>query len=563
MDRLRQLLIYVNSQMALLTVSQRLAIGLCAALIAGSLLWLLQWSTQPDLTPLLSKDFSYAELEAAETSLKANKIPYEIHGTRIFVSPAERHNALRIAHSAGALPEGSLFDMEAMIKNQNPFQSPEAREYAQNYAKGNELAKILSTSPAVKSASVMVNPRSKRRLGGQLDTPTASVTVTLASGVEMAPEMVDSFAKLVSGAVAGLKPYDVSITDARTLRSYSIPRPQDAAPFDYMQLVKQREAHLRAKIQNKLADIPGAQVEVTVELDTSKRVTQNIRHDSPQPKTETRESSENGSTSSSQPTEPGVQANLGQAVSANPSGQSNTTEKGAVENFEPKVSQTETVEHLPYATKSVAAAIGIPRSFIAGIFGSRFPDKKNPKDDDPDFMAVRDEQVARVKRSIERIVLAKGPEDVVVDVYPDMEWTPDGGTWSRTPGGAAAASVLGAAEGSDTLSLMRTYGPQVGLGVLAMTSLFMMLRIVKKATPSGTIRMPTVEVETPPEDEPILSVGSHAVGQAEVSASFLTGREVDDDTLRYQELSREVSKLVQQDPEGAAELVQRWIEEAE
>ena len=144
-----------------------------------------------------------------------------------------------------------------------------------------------------------------------------------------------------------------------------------------------------------------------------------------------------------------------------------------------------------------------------------------------------------------------------------MEWTPDGGTWSRTPGGAATASVLGAAEGSDTLSLMRTYGPQVGLGVLAMTSLFMMLRIVKKATPSGTIRMPTVEVETPPEDEPILSVGSHAVGQAEVSASFLTGREVDDDTLRYQELSREVSNLVQQDPEGAAELVQRWIEEAE
>lgn len=561
MDRLRQLIVYVNSQMSLLTVSQRLAIGLCAALIAGSLLWLLQWSTQPDLTPLLSKDLTYAEMDAAETSLKANKITYEVHGTRIFVSPAERHNALRVAHSAGAIPEGSLFDMEAMIKNQNPFQSPEAREYAQNYAKGNELAKILSTSPAVKSASVIVNPRSKRRLGGQSDTPTASVSVTLASGVEMSPEMVESFAKLVSGAVAGLKPYDVAITDARTLRSFSVPRPQDAAPFDYMQLVKQREAHLRAKILNKLADIPGAQVEVTVELDTSKRVTQNVRHDSPQPKTETRESSENSA--AAQPTEPGVQPNLGQAVTASAAGQNNTTENSSVENFEPKVSQTETIEHLPYATKSVAAAVGIPRSFVAGIFGSRFPEKKDPKDDDPDFTAVRDEQIARVKRSIERIVLAKGADDVVVDVYPDMEWTPDGGTWSRAPGGIASASAVGPAEGSDTLSLMRTYGPQVGLGVLAMTSLFMMLRIVKKATPSGTIRMPTVEVETPPEEEPILSVGSHAVGQAEVSASFLTGREVDDDTLRYQELSREVSKLVQQDPEGAAELVRRWIEDAE
>lgn len=561
MERLRQLIIYINSQLALLSVSQRLAIGLCVALIVGSLLWLLQWSVQPDLTPLLSKDLTYAELETVETSLKANKIAYEVHGTRIFVTPSERHNALRVAHAAGALPEGSLFDMEAVIKNQNPFQSPEAREYAQNYAKGNELAKIISTAPAVKSASVIVNPRSKRRLGGQSDTPTASVSVTLQSGVEMTPDMVESFAKLVSGAVSGLKPYDVAITDARTLRSFSVPRPQDAAPFDYMQLVKQRETHLRSKILNKLADIPGAQVEVTVELDTSKRVTQNIRHDTPQPKTETRETSENAS--ASQPTEPGVQPNLGQALTANAGGQNSTSENSAVENFEPKVSQTETVEHLPYATKSVTAAVGIPRSFIAGIVTNRFPDKKNAKDDDPEFVTARDEQVARVKRSIERIVMARGPDDVVVDIYPDMEWTPDGGTWSRTPGGVATATSLASSEASDPLSLMRSYGPQLGLGVLAMTSLVMMLRIVKKATPSGTIRMPSVEVETPPEQEPILSVGSQTVGQAEVSASFLTGREVDDDTLRYQELSREVSKLVQQDPEGAAELVRRWVEDAE
>ena len=34
------------------------------------------------------------------------------------------------------------------------------------------------------------------------------------------------------------------------------------------------------------------------------------------------------------------------------------------------------------------------------------------------------------------------------------------------------------------------------------------------------------------------------------------------DTLRFQELGEEVSKLVESDPEGAAALIRRWVEES-
>ena len=53
------------------------------------------------------------------------------------------------------------------------------------------------------------------------------------------------------------------------------------------------------------------------------------------------------------------------------------------------------------------------------------------------------------------------------------------------------------------------------------------------------------------------------VGQAEVSESLLTGKEVDAGTLRNQELAREVSKMVEDDPAGTAELLRRWIEGVE
>lgn len=561
MVRLGAWLEHIRAQLGVLTVSQRLAIGLCAVVIAGSLLWLVQWSAAPELVPLVAHDFGLEELEAAEQSLKSNGIEHEVlGGTRIYVRPSDRHNALRVVHGANALPEGSLFDMEAVVSDGNSFQSPEARQYAQTYAKGNELAKIIVTSPAVKTASVILNPVTKRRLGRVADIPTASVTVKLASGHEMTHEMVEGFAKLVAGAVGGLKPHNVYITDARTMRSYSVPRPGDAASFDVLSLIKRHEEHYRAKILDKLANIPGVQVAVSVELDTSKKVTQNVKHALPQIKTESTNAVE--TTAPVEATEPGVQANLGQALTAGSSGSTQSSEETRVENFEPKLTQTETIEQIPFGIKKITAAVGIPRSFIVGVLTAQKPDATaNPPDDDPDYVAVRDGQVSRVKASVQRIAMA-GPEDVEVDVYPDMEWSSDGGVWSRTPGGVALAQ--NGVDPAGTLGLLRHYGPQAALVALALLSFFMMTRIVRKSAQSVVPRRRR-GVETPevPEvDERPLSVGSAAVGQAEVSESMLTGHEVDPETLRFRELGQEVSKLVDNDPEGSAELIRRWISEA-
>ena len=559
MDRLRNLLTVIQTRLAQLTLSQRIAIGMCAALIGISFLWLLQWSTTPEMAPLLTRQLSYAELETAEQALRSNGIEFEASGTTLLVREADRHNALRVLHTANALPEGSLFDMAAAVANQNPFQPPEQREYAHNYAMGNELAKIISTSPFVREARVLLNQRSKRRLGAAPEVPTASVAVTLQPGQEINDGMVDGFAKLVAGAVSGLKPQNVSITDVRTGRSYSVPAPEDSAGLDALSLEKKREDHLRTKILGSLADMPGVRVAVRVELDSAKRVTQKIRHDAPQPKMESTQSTE--SAGSGGAAESGVQANLGQSIAENPQGQSNTTEDSKVENFEPKLSQTETVEQSAFAVKKVTAAVGIPRSFVAGVFKLRHPDKSEPKDDDPGFLSLRDEQVKRVRASVERIIMAKNTDDVEVAVYPDVEWNAEGGSWSRQPG--APPVVQASADGLDTSGLLRLYGPQAGLGLLALMSLLFVTRLASRASTVSAGAHRTVPYPSPSGEEPMLTVGSQTIGKALVSSdSVLTGREVDEDTLRYQELGEEVSKLVESDPEGTAALLRRWVEES-
>ena len=557
MDRLRQLVGYISERLSVLSVSQRVAVGLCAALVAGSLLWLLQWSTVPEMVPLVNYEFSYSDLDAAEQALRDNGIPFKTYGTRIAVRPADRHNAVRLLYTAEALPEGSLYDMAAAVADQNPFQSPDARKYAQNYAKGNELAKIIATYPFVTKASVLINSREKRRIGGPSYVPTASVVVTLSAGKELHPEMIDGFGKLVAGAVAGLKPHNVNITDARNGRSYSVPHPDDAPALDYLSMVKKHETHLRTKILNKLADIPGILAMVSVELDTSKRVTQKVKHAAVQPKMESELTSE--MTSASVPTEPGVHANLGQALTSASNGASTSTGEAKTEYFEPKLSETETIEQMPFAPKKVTATVSIPRSFLAGIFAARYPDKPVPKDDEPGFVAIHDQQIGRVRASVEKIVMAKDPQDVEVDVYPDMEWSAEGGGWSRVPGGVAAAPEP---DTLDPVALARGYGPQVGLLMLAVMSLFMMTRIVRKSSEQlGKSRRGAGQVVDPPDDATILAVGPHAVGQAEVSGSMLAGKEVDAETLRYQEFGEEVSKLVEENPEGAANLLRRWIDD--
>ena len=48
---------------------------------------------------------------------------------------------------------------------------------------------------------------------------------------------------------------------------------------------------------------------------------------------------------------------------------------------------------------------------------------------------------------------------------------------------------------------------------------------------------------------------------AAVSEGYLTGHEVDEETLRGHELRDQVSTMVEENPDNAADLIRRWVEQ--
>lgn len=555
MDRIRQQLTHISKQLHVLSTSQRIAIGLCGALLVLSVFWLIQWSSSIEYVPLAGRSLTYEELDAAEVALHDAGIPYKLRGRTILVRSDDRDSVPRVLHSSNVISQADLMDMESLARDSNPFRAPKEREFNEIYAKGNTIARIIETSDVVESARVLINPATKRRIGGPNSVPTATVSVKLSPGRDMTTAVVESLARQVAGAVSGLEVYSVYITDARTGRSYSVPHPDDADYAGYLAKYKDHERHLLSKILERFsADIPGLRASVSVDLDLNRTSRTTHRWDSPQPKTESRSETQSGS--SPTPAEPGVHANTGTALTAGGGAQTSSTTDETTEYFPVQPTEVETVESRAPVVRSATATVGVPRSYIVSLFRLKNPDAESPSDSD--IAAEQKAELSRITAGVARII-GQPTEAVKVDVYPDLEFAATGTSWSQVPGGIGG---MEADEGQLTAAtdLLDAYGAPFGLGFLALVSLFMMSRIIRKSEALIPDHLP----DSPDaEGVGVLNVPGATVGEAVTSEGYLTGHEVDDETLRQQQLSEEVSRMVEEDPASAADLIGRWIEEVQ
>ncbi len=556
MDRVKESLSRIMLQLRVLTVSQRLVVVLCAALVVTSVLWLMNWSATPQRVPVLEQDFDFAMLGTAETALRANGIEFETAGQRILVRAEDQDNAIRVLHESNAVPQDGRIDLDALIKDTNPFVPESERIFARTVAKGNKLAQIIKKSPQVLDAEVVLNPEQKRRIGAPSDVPTASVIVTLAPNAEMSASMVQGFANLVSRAVAGLTPHMVSIIDGRTFQHYSVPSPQDAVVAGHLDEVKKHESHLLAKVMETLRYVPNVLASVTVELDNARVTKETQKYDKPEIKTE--ESTEDTSTAPESSGEEGVYANVGAGISGGSSGgnTSATTQNTAF--FDPKLTEMTKTEQIAPSRKRVTASVHIPRSWIAGVFRLANPDKDKPTEADlqPSMTAERD----RIKSSVAKTIMAD-PKDVEVDVYPDMDIN-GAPIAAMTAGVPAALGLAPGATGPGWKGYLDTYGPQAGLAFLALMSLMMLGRTARRsAVLAEEQRKQDVRKEVERMEDLIAEETAEVLGTAEFSDDALEGKEISPDLLRNRNLVSQVSRMVEKDPHGSAELLRKWVQD--
>ncbi len=536
----------IRRQLSGLETSQRVALGLCVIILAGAILMLTQWSLERQMVLLYADKLTADEITSAERQLQSMGETYEMRGEDIFVRPKDQTRLIMALSTRNAGPTKMHITFEKLLKDKSSFDSAQVTRTNYNYALGNELALMIQSWTKVTDARVMISPATRQRLNKR-SLPKASVQVSLASGVRMDKSMVESLAGLVVGAVPGLEAQHVTVVDLVAGRSYSVDDPEEQFGGNLFELQRQQEKELKAKIEALLSYIPGVLAQVRLKLDGQIVSTVVTKLDEPAVKREMKDETSNSRQS---PTpEPGVQANTGAALQAGTTGQNDTKEKTETDYMENRGGEVTQTAKKPGAVLKAAASIGVPRSYFIGALKALKGGADDPQPAEIDTYI--EEQIPLIQKQVKPILDASAEEEstVVVSVYADQAAT----FITPTPQAEPAAT-------SSVMDFVSVNGKQIGLFSLAVLAMGMMMMMARKSgTPVTTQDDGAIEV-MPGGPLGDLYVDDGAIGKAGSPDAFLIAQETDESSIRTRQISKQVSDLINDDPDGAAQLVRRWIE---
>lgn len=544
MEFLRKLVIQTRTHLQGLTVSQRLAIGSCVVLIAVALFVLVQWAAEPAMSPLLDQPTTPEEMTRIQQYLDTAGIKYQVVGDVIRVPAESRPRILAQLTQQRLLPSDISIGFAKLVgEASNPWLSRQEQDRRWNLARSNELARVLREFNGVRDARVFVETATSRHVGQPNAQPTASVFVKLADGVSLSDDLVRAIAGFVSSAVSNLSVHNVTVADATTGRARSVPRADDGMATGDFEYRQKQEEYFARKIQDLLAPIP-VSVKVHCELDAESR--QEIKEVYGKPALSEERTETETDTSSPVAGEPGVVPNTTAAVAG--AGPVTNHEKSTSEmKYKSEADRTVTETRKPRLNvKSLSASVNIPKSYLIGVFKPA----KEPTDQELDAMStgLRD----KIKKQVmTALAIPAGAEDRVT-----VEWFPDASAvaFTRFAEAGTAAGVM---------ELVSSHWDKAGVGVLAVLGLVMMLMMVRKAGEGPVLPGEEPPVRIKRRSLPVAEVEEDVpVSEARESEPLLVGKEVDEETLRGQQIIQQVSELIKADPASSASILQRWIDEA-
>ncbi len=544
MNWIRIWIAQIQAQLSALTASQKMLIGVLVALVPG-LLWLVvQYAASPEMVAVLDQPMDSAQRVQITSYLDGRGIPYRLVGDRVHV-PAERSlDVLTSLQMQQLLPEDTSRGFDAIITAQTWWQSSTQNQQMYNVAKQNVLSSVLRAYPWVRDATVIISMPQQTGFGATHQRPTASVNIVTV-GAALDQKKVDAVAGLVSGAVAEMRPEDVTVIDAVAGRQWKVRGEGEALPTDYLETLHAQERYYREKISSALSYIQNVIVAVNVEVDLTRRQTHTTSYDRAK-SVELITSESNRSTNTSNATtaaEPGVRANTGADLTSRGGNSTSSTTEESENSFEPFAGKVDEVAtQAGGAPVRINATVNIPRSFFVALFRQGKP-PETPEPTDDVLQPIIQEHLARIRKQIEPLVMTKTASQVVVDVFPDSG--APGFTVPGTPVGAGASALL---AGGDIKPI--TLG---GLALVSVAMMFMMVRSAARRPPTPSLR------ELAGVPPPLPAEESEFIGEAGESEATLPGMEVDEDAIRHRQLSEQLSQMVKANPEEVASVINRWI----
>ena len=575
MDSLRQLAAKIAKQLGGLSLSARLAVLTAGALVAVSVIWMIYWAATPEMVPLLDQDLEPSELAQVRDGLELMNERFQLVGHKVMVrADASRQAILAHLQQHGQLPADTSVGFNALVEEANPWISQAEHERHWTVALKNELEMVLRSFDGVRSASVFLPMTSGReRFARNAPAATASITFVMEGGQPVTRELALAAARMVAGAVRGLPLKNVEVVDANGVSALD----WDAESAPISSLDRKRRAEERAiqqKIASQLAD-PKSRVAVQVELELTDLSVESETPSEPV-EVETETTSEETSRAASS-AEPGVKPNVGVVAGAQPAGESTTKDTSKSKSVPAMTVKREATP--PGGIKEVWAAINISHSFLETVFRRSNPDTETVPDEE--IQKVFDREKARIVSQVTKLVKPQDADHVAVDWYYDTA--------------ADLEPVAAASTMDEAFNLVRQYGPQSGLALLALMSLGLMLRMARKSDASEAfgleIGLPKEAIEaaqraakdvsaaiaasgpgvptksssssSAAEVETVFDVGFQSIGQAAATEGVLVAQEVDEKTVQTHKMLDQVAEVVSNDPEASSALFEQWIQRSD
>ena len=557
----------IRAQLAGLTMSQKLLIGLLIVVMIGVIFGVVVSSAKPEMVVLIPQAMAPDEINRVVMYLKG-KYEYQVEADKVLV-PSEKAYAIRgELFAAQALPKDTTVAFSELIKSNTLWDTNEQQSRKWNYATQEVLTKMLRYFPYIEDGTVVIARGEKQGIGRDAIPSSASVTVKVRNNEGLTGNQVTAIVDMIRGAVPGLKREDVHVTDGQ--RVYHAPSGDTPMPTDLLAYKKSIEDELTRKLWIMFADVGNIKIAVNVVPDMTSRVRDDTQFNPKVVKAVKSETTRETTSSegSGNGGEPGVKSNGTASATDAGAGRPRSAQSSndATSTYENYVSRTEEKAVLAPGTeiKDMTASISLPRSYFLAIYRRIAKDPKADPEDDK-LQPVIDTQLKQAQARAKNTIGAKSDEQIRVDWFDDT---------IVLKGLDASGSGAGLASSGSIASMVSQYAKQAVLGAVALAVLGMMLMMVRRAVPStaGNDIDPSVffgnsgggsgggKGRRKKDDPAALDVGDDVFGEAGEGDAVLTGIELDDETLQSRKMVDEVSLMVKENPENAAALVKRWMQ---
>ena len=559
MDFLNKAYGQVSDLFKSMTPAARLTTGLLVVAIGISLVFLFRQQTETaDELLFGGRTLTNEEIASMSAALsQADLNGWDTEGNRLRVPRGQRHTYIAALVENNALPQDAGSAWEKMFTEHSPFENRKMGELRTRYALEKDLAFTIREFSGIEKASVKIQeimndatfpPRPIRR---------AAVTVNATGTASLDANQIRMIRDVVAYG-GGIDRSEVVIADNNGHRSYDGPPKDGVLSGDqnaYADTQRRYEQEFTHKIVDRLSMYPDAKVTVYVELDQTleDRTTQIKYDEKPTPlKVRTTSSDERSvtTTSAGRPgAEPNGVGNRSVAVSSIPDTENTLTE--SVEESENTSGVTQQITRKPgLVPKSVMVSVGIPKSYFKHIWRQHNPTPEGAEPTTPtpaELQALEAQEIATIQDAITPLIPKAPPGE---DSYPRVKVT----AYTDLPMPELPTPSLTATSGAWFASNWQTIA-MLGVALFGVIFLRGMIQSAQvSAMKSIEAKSDAVRrmAELNQGDENDDDHESVAFGNSLRSRSTSAGRSLRD----------ELTELVRDDPDAAANVLQNWITDA-